>query len=135
MSTTDNQILDIYQMSLDTGESSDRIRASLYELHRGHVYLVTDAKKITTVREALNAHANLEWFFKNHRSAHSASEAGQLLQSVKDRWYELSLKGILEADSRKKVLEALKESPKDILHRPAVAAKVSQFYKLVRAGR
>lgn len=132
MSTTNGKPLDIYQMALDTGESADRIRSTLYDLHKGHICLVTDAKKITTVREALNAYANLDWFFKNHRSGHSASEASELLQSVKDRWYELSLEQILAAEKREKVLSILKESPEDILLRkPVVTVKVSQFYQIV----
>ncbi len=118
-------------MSIDTGVDADRIRNELYNLHQRHVYLVTDVKNINTVREALNAYANLNWFFKHHRSAYSVAEAGELVKNAEQRWRELSLEKIMAATRLEEVLEILKESPKDfILYNSVVASKVSLFYKI-----
>jgi hypothetical protein len=129
MSTTDMPILDIYQMSIDTGISEDDIR---WNLERNHLALVTDNFdiKLVNARQARNAYHNLLWLFKNRRTGCSGAEISEVQTATLERWKELSMDELAKATTRGQATRAFNEAPPEVRKSKIAITRLTGFYKL-----
>ncbi len=131
MSTTNKPILDIYQMSLDTGISEDDIRRSL-DLKR-IVLVTTDPNvELTKARQARNAYHNLRWFFKTQRTGHTAAQMNELETAVLNRWKELSLDELIETRTKEAALQVYNEAHEDIRQSTLAMMRLLKHYEIMQ---